>query len=174
MASEALTDQPHGLVMRPVARQCHGLVWRYPRLGLYNGRTGGCTHQRSAAGTTFPCQRWRAATRCGAARSNPGQLGSCQRSTAGTLATQMSHPRSHFIPQVISTRVTRQLQIHYVVTTCCCPWTYSAELQRLVLPLASRGHEAARRGQGDLLCRLKRVRVPVARLTISMGHVSKA
>ena len=26
-----------------------------------------------------------------------------------------------------------------------------------MLPLASRGHEAARRGQGDLLCRLKRV-----------------
>ena len=130
-----------------------------PSSGALQRRTGGCTHRKSAAGTTSPCQRWRAATRCGAARSNPGQLGSCQRSTAGTLATQMSHPRSHLIPQVISTRVTRQLQIHYVVTTCCCPWTYSAELQRLVLPLASRGHEAARRGQGDLLCRLKRVRV---------------
>ena len=55
LASEALTDQHHGLVMRPVARQCHGLVWRYPRLGLcHAGRVGAPT------GRVWPGQRPRA------------------------------------------------------------------------------------------------------------------
>ena len=50
--------------------------------------------------------------------------------------------------KTISNRGTRQFEGAHVVTL-------SPELQRLVLPLAARSQTATRRGEGDLLCRLK-------------------